>query len=128
MSATKIGENTTNISKLLFFIINLHFVTSNQTCTFRKLNLLLSSCIYFAFLPLEIKKKKRLKQTKVCHTFSYFVWKETTHKLLKVAAANSLFTSVYVIGTTCFNERFSFYVITKRHYFSQKFITTLRLS
>ena len=40
------------------------------------------------------------------------------HKPLKVAAANILFSSVYVIGTTCFDECFSFYVITKRHYFS----------
>ena len=29
VSATKIDENTTNISKLLFFTINLLFVTSN---------------------------------------------------------------------------------------------------
>ena len=125
VSVTKIGENTTKISKLLFFTINLHFVTSNQISTYRKLNLSLTSSIYFVFLPLEMQK--RLKQTKVCHAFSYFVWKETTHKPLKVAAANSLFSSVYVIGTTCFDECFSFYVITKRHYFSWKFIVTLRL-
>ena len=37
------------------------------------------------------------------------------------------FSSVYVIGATCFDECFSFYVITKRHYFSWKFIITLRL-
>ena len=125
VSATKIGENTTNISKLLFFTIHLHFITSNQISTYRKLNLPLSSSIFFVFLPLEMQK--RLKQTKVCHAFSYFVWKETTHKPLKVAAAKSLFSSVYIIGTTCFDECFSFYVITKRHYFSWKFIVTLRL-
>ena len=72
--------------------------------------------------------QKRLKQTNVCHAFSYFVWKETTHKPLKVAVAKSLFSSVYVIGTTCFDECFSFDVITRRHYFSWKFIATLRLS
>ena len=116
VSATKIGGNTTNISKLLFFTINLHFATSNQISTFRKLNLLLSSSIYFVFLPLEMQK--RLKQSKVCHAFSYFVRKEATHKPLKVAAANSLFSSVFVTGTICFDECFSFYVITKRHYFS----------
>ena len=122
MSATKIGVNTTNVSKLLFFTTNLHFVTSNQISTYRKLNLPLSSSIYFVFLPLEMQKK--LKQTKVCHTFSYFAWKETTHKPLTVAAANSLFSSVHVIGTTSFDECFSLYVITKRHYFSWKFIVT----
>ena len=125
MSATKIGKNTTNISKLLFFTINLHFITLNQISTNRKLNLPLTSSIYFVFLPLEMQK--RLKQTKVCHAFSYFVWKETTHKPLKVAAAKSLFSSVYVIGTTCLDDCFSFYVIAKRHYFSWKFIVPLRL-
>ena len=127
MSATKIGENTAHISKLQFFTINLHFVTSNQISTFRKLNFPLSSSIYFVFLPLEMQK--RFKQTKICHAFSYFVWKEKTHKPLKVQpAANILFSSVYVIGTACFDECFSFSVITKRHYFSWKFIITLRLS
>ena len=125
VSVTKIGENTNKISKLLFFTINLHFVTSNQISTYRKLNLSLTSSIYFVFLPLEMQK--RLKQTKVCHAFSYFIWKETTHKPLKVTAAKSLFSSVYIICTTCFDECFSFYVITKRHYFSWKFIVTLRL-
>ena len=112
-------------NQLLFFTINLHFVTSSQISTYRELNLPLSSSIYFGFLPLEMQK--RLKQTKVCHAFSYFVWKETTHEPLEVAAANSLFSSVYVIGTTCFDECFSFYVITKRHYTLSKFIVTLRL-
>ena len=125
VSAIKIGKNTTNISKLLFFTINLYFVTSNQIFTHRKLNLPLASNIYFVFLPLEMEK--RLKQTKACHAFSYFVWKVTTHKPLKVAATTSLFSSVYVIGTICFDECFSFYVIHKRHYFSRKFIVTLRL-
>ena len=30
--------------------------------------------------------------------------------------------SVYTIGTTCFDERFSFHVIIGRHYLLQKFI------
>ena len=125
LPATKIGENTTNISKLLFFTINLHFVTLNQISTYRKLNLPLTSSIYFFFLPLEMQK--RLKQTKVCHAFSYFIWKETTDQPLKVATAKSLFSSVYIIGTTCFDECFSFYVITKRRYFSWKLIVTVIL-
>ena len=57
VSATKINENTTNTLKLLFFIINLHSVTSNRISTYRKLNLPLTSSIYFVFLPLEIQKK-----------------------------------------------------------------------
>ena len=59
VSATKIGENTTNILKLLFFIINLHSVTSNQISTSRKLNLSLTSQIYFVLLPLEMQQKTR---------------------------------------------------------------------
>ena len=39
----------------------------------------------------------RLKQTKVYHTFFYFVWKEKTHKPLKVAAAKTIFSSVRVL-------------------------------
>ena len=48
----------------------LHFVSSNQISTYRKLNLPLTSSIYFIFLPLEMQK--RLEQTKVYHTCSYF--------------------------------------------------------
>ena len=57
MSTTKIGESTTKILKMLFFIINLHFDTSNQIFTYRKLNLPLTRSGYFVFLPLEMKKK-----------------------------------------------------------------------
>ena len=63
MSVTKIGENTTNILKLLFFIINLHSVTSNQISTYRKLNLPLTSSIYFVFLTLEMQKMTRTDQS-----------------------------------------------------------------
>ena len=63
VSTTKIGENTTNISKLLFFTLNLHFVTSNQISTYRKLNLPLTSSIYFIFLPLEMQNKTQTDQS-----------------------------------------------------------------
>ena len=97
---------------------------SNQTnTTYRKLNLPFTSSSYFVFLPLEMQK--RLELTKAYHSFSYFVWKETIYKPLKVAAAKFLFSSVYVIGTTCFDECFLFYVISGRHYFPWKFIVIL---
>ena len=35
VSALKLDENTTNILKLLFFKINLHFVTSDQVSAYR---------------------------------------------------------------------------------------------
>ena len=124
VSTTKIGKNTTNIFKRLFLTINLHFVTSKQIPTYIKLNLPLISSTYFVFLPLEVQK--RLEQTKVYHVFSCFVWKETSHKPLKVPAAITLFSSVYVTVTTCFDECFLFYVITGRQYFSWKINITLR--
>ena len=69
---------------------------------YRKLNLPLTTSIYFVFLPLEMQE--RLEQTKVYHAYFCFVWKETIHKPLKVATAKTLFSSVYVIATTCFDE------------------------
>ena len=125
MSATKIGKNTTKISKLLFVTVNLHFVTSNQISTFRKLNLPLSSRIYFVFLPLEMQKKTQADQSMPSDFL--LCLKRKTHKALKVAAVNSLFSNMYVIGTAYFVECFSFSVVTKRHCFSRKFVVTLRL-
>ena len=49
--------------KLLFFTINLHFITSNLIYTYRKLNLFLTNSIHLVSLPL--KMGQRLKQTKV---------------------------------------------------------------
>ena len=79
MSTTKIGESTTNILKLLLFAINLHFIKWNQLSTYRKLNLALTSSIYFVFLPLEMQKR----QTKVHNSFSLLCLKRNnpqTHK------------------------------------------------
>ena len=86
----------------MFFTIHLRIVTSNQIPMYRKLNLSLTSSIYFVFLHLEMQKT--LKKTKAHHACSYFLWKETNHKFLKVAAAEILFSGAYVIGTTCFDD------------------------
>ena len=56
--------------------------------------------------------QKRLIQTKVSYKLFYSLWKETSHKPLKVAAAKKSFQSVYIIDTTCFDECFLFYMIT----------------
>ena len=53
--------------KLLFFRMNLHFVTSIQMPTYRKTNLPLISGICLVFLP--HKMQGRLKQTKAYNTF-----------------------------------------------------------
>ena len=51
--------------------------------------------------------------------FSIFdsVWKEEIHKPSKIAAAKNFFSSVYVTGTTDFDEWFLLNVITWKHYF-----------
>ena len=56
--------------------------------------------------------QKRLIQTKVSYKLFYSLWKETSHKPLKVAAAKKSFQSVYIIDTTCFDECFLFYMVT----------------
>ena len=60
---------------LLFLKINWHFVTLNQISKYRKLNLAFGN---------------RPVHTKVYYTF-FTVWKETTHKPLKIATAKKPF-------------------------------------
>ena len=55
--------------QLLFLKINLHFVTSNQISTYRKLNLSLINGIYlFSFLSSRNAKKTRTDQS-ILHVF-----------------------------------------------------------
>lgn len=56
----------------------------------------------------------------------YPVSRETTDKTLKTAASKKIFSGLYVIGITCFDEYILFYVITGRYYFSQKFMVVPR--
>ena len=88
------------------------FFKSNQIPTYRKPHLSLSSSICLVFLSLEMQG--RLIRPKYVKRFFYYVWKEATHKSLNVAAVKSLFSSVYVIGKTCFKEYFLFYVMIGR--------------
>ena len=113
MSATKLGESKTNNSKLLFFVINLQFVTSNQISITK-----FTSHKQYLFSLLTSRNEKRETQTDQSIPHVVLLWKETTYKLIKVAVAKTLFSSVYVIGITSINEYFLFYVITGRHYFS----------
>ena len=76
------------------------------------------------------ERQRRLIQTKVCYKLFHSVWKETSHKPLKVGDAKmSLkrsFPSVHNTDKTCFDECFLFHVITGRHYFLHKFSVTQR--
>ena len=83
MSVTKIADSTANVFKLLFFRLNPHFNSSDLIDT-------------FFFLPF----------TKVPLTRFYSVRIKTTHKPSKEVAAKNFFSSVYVIGATCFDEFF----------------------
>ena len=80
--------------------------------------------IYSISSYLEIQR--RLIQTKANCKIFYSVWKETSHKPLKVAAAKKSFPSVCTVDTTCFDECFWFHVITGKNYFWYKFIVTQR--
>ena len=51
----------------------------------------------------------------VCYKLFCSVWKETSPKPLKVAAAKKSLQSVYIIDTTCFDEFFLLHLIIERH-------------
>ena len=74
----KNGRKCNQVFKLLLFELRLHFITSNQTSTLRKINFSLISSIYLVFYLLEMERK--LTQTKVYCTIYYSVQKETTQK------------------------------------------------
>ena len=123
MSATKIGGNNEHFKTAIFHNKYL-FCYIKPNIYLLKTKFAPHKQYFFVFLPLELQK--RFQQTKVYHAFSYFAWKETTHKHLKMAASKTLFYSVYVIGTTCFDECFLFYVIAGRHYLLWKINVTVR--
>ena len=63
--------------KLLFFTINLHFVTSDQVSTYTKQNLPLTNIIYL--VQSSLQKAKRFKQTKVFRHASFSEKKRPTN-------------------------------------------------
>ena len=67
--------------QLLFFKINLHFVTRNKISTYRKLNLLLLNSIYLVFFPLEMQR--RLIQTEVYYMFFLLSLKRNSSQTFK---------------------------------------------
>ena len=106
--------------KLLFFKIILYFSISDYLSIYGKLNFLPINSIYLVFSSLEMQR--RVIQIKTHDKLFYSVWKESSHKPLKVAAAKNYFPGVYIIDITCFNKCFLFHVITWRQYFLCKLI------
>ena len=92
--------------------------------TYGKLNVLPIKSIYLVFS--SRKRQIRLIQIKVYYKRFYSVWKETSHKPLKVTTAKITFPNMYIIDRTCFDLCFLFHVITGRHYFLRKFSSTQR--
>ena len=123
MPATKIGGNTTNILKCYF--------SNKFTLSHIRLNICISK-ISFSFLKqylFGLLFCRNAKKTRIDQIIPlYFVWNETSHKPLKVAAAKKSFPGVYIIDTTCFDKFFLFHVMTGRHYFKNKSIVTHRFS
>ena len=120
----KISRKPNQHLKLLFLKINLDFDTSDWLSTYGKLNFYHITSIFFVFFSLEMQR--RLLQTKVYYKLYCSVWKETSHKHLKVATAT--FVRVYIIdiiGTTCFGDCYLFHIITGRHYFVWQFYCSL---
>ena len=110
--------------KLLFFKKQIHFGASEQMPIYGKLNLLPIKCIYLVFSSRE--RQRKLMQNKVYYKLFYSVWKEVSHKPLKVAAVKKSSPSMYITGKNCSNLCFLFHVITRRRYFLRKFSTTQR--
>ena len=101
VSATKIGENMIKNSNCCFSICI--YTLSHQTKNlYIKKNKLVSHKQYlFSLLSSRNGKKIHTKQSIL--QASFFFNKETTHKLLKLAAAKKKFSTVS-FGTVCFNE------------------------
>ena len=124
MSATKRGGSTPTYFKLLFLKKQIHSGASEQMPIYGKLDLLPIKCIYLVFSSRE--RQRKFIRTKVYYKLFYSVWKEASHKPLKVAAVKKSFPSMYIIGKNYSNLCFLFHVITGRHYFLHKFSTTQR--
>ena len=90
MSATKIGENVTNVIKLKIYMKKTNFTSHKQ---------------YLLGLLFSRNAKESHTDQSILQCF-YSPLKERTHKPAKETAAKNVFSSVYVIGTTYFVECF----------------------
>ena len=122
MFTTKIGENTSNILNCLF--------QNKLTLYHIKLNIFIwktkfTSHEQYLFVPPFSRHLKMTNTDQIMYRLSYSVWKVTTYKPSNVAVVTNVFSSAYVIGTTCLYECLLFYLISEKYHFQQKFIVTL---
>ena len=101
--------------KLLFFKINFHFGTSDYISTDGKLNVLSINSIFLFFSSRQMQR--RLMQTKASYKLSLFSLKRNVSQTFKSGSCKIYFPSVLIIDTTCFDEYFSFHVITANSIF-----------
>ena len=101
--AQKGTRKHTQYFKLLFFQVNPHFCTWNQISTSRKTKF--TSCnltCHGLFFPRNAGNNHTDQSILLAF---YSVWQESTHKPSKIEyAKKNVFSIVYVIGTTCFDE------------------------
>ena len=109
LSVKKKKKKGNQYYKLLFFKINLLFVPSNQIFTYRNLNLVLTTVIYWSsFLEVQWRHMQTIKT----HTLFFCVWKDTTLKPLKVATAKTLFpVCMLLVQLASFNAFYSMWLL-----------------
>ena len=81
---------------------------------YREINLLVINSIYLVFFSREVQRI--FIQTKVYHKFIYCLKRNDSQTFKSIATAKKLFSSVYVLGTTCFDKLFLFHVTTDVFY------------
>ena len=97
--------------ELLFFRINWNFGTSSYLSTLK--NKFTSHKQYWLGRIFSENPKKTYTD-RVYYKIFYYVWREMTKKLSKVATAKN-FSLMSVIVTNCFGQGVLFHVITGRH-------------
>ena len=109
-SATKFGENTINILKLLFFEAYLHFGISNLLSTYRK-----TSPIQFSF-GLIFSWNPNKSHTDQYNT-SFLLSLKRNDSTFKNSNWINFFSIVHVMVTTYLDKCFLFHVITGSYCF-----------
>ena len=101
MSTTKISENTTSILNCYFTLWHI------KLSKYRKINSLLINSIYLIISSLEVQKKTHTDQS-IPQVFLLCLKRNDSQPFKTIPTTKNLFSSGYVIGTTCFDKMFLF--------------------